>query len=152
MDKVYAVDDINFFDPGRHRAYGHVLIPEDRLSLELSPGSSGSVVLPVGDDVAACSVQGALSDLSLRIYVERFTYKDKVEFRLNGKVLDTEVLMTTDGASPVACGTFMLRAKPDPSSIKKGDNKFEALLKKRCESAPGLPVITAVQLVIRYKI
>jgi len=147
MDKVYAVDDIG----ERHRTWSHVLPLEGRLPLELAPGSGRSAILPVGDDVAARAAEGALADLSLRIYVDRFTYTDEAEFRLNGKLLDTEVIVTSDGVSPVACGMFLLRARPEPSSIKKGDNNFEALLKSRCESAPGLPAVTALQLVIRYK-
>ena len=147
MDKVYAVDDVG----ERHRTWSHTLPTEGRLPLELSPGKGCSANLPVGDDVAARAAEGVLDELALRIYVDRFTYTDEAEFRLNGEVLDTQVIVTSDGVSPLACGMFLLRARPEPALIKKGDNVFEALLLKRCDSAPGLPAVTAVQLVVRYK-
>ena len=148
MDKVYAIDDVG----ERPRTWAHTLPLEGRLPLELAPGSCRSAVLRVGDDVAARAAEGVLGELSLRIYIDRFTYTDEAEFRLNGKLLDAEVLVTSDGVSPVACGLFLLRARPEAACIKKGDNTFEALLKSRCESAPGLPSVTAVQLVIRYEV
>ena len=146
-DKTYAVDSI----AGRFRTWEHVLPPEGRLPLELSPGAARSVVLPVGDDVAARSAAGALARLSLRIYMDRFTYSDEVEFRLNGVLLETEVVSAAEGVSPVACGEFLLRAVPDPLSIRPGENTFEALLRERCPSAPGMPAVASLQLLVRYK-
>ena len=147
MDKTYAVDNI----AGRFRTWEHVLPPEGRLPLELSPGTGRCVVLPVGDDVAARSADGVLAGLSLRIYMERLTYSDDVEFRLNGAPLEAEVVSAAEGVSPVACGEFLLKALPDPLSIRPGENTFEALLRKRCQSAPGMPAVASLQLLIRYK-
>ncbi len=147
MDKVYAVDNI----AGRVRTREHVFPPEGRLPLKLSLGSSCSVSLPVGDDVATQALEGIIQELSVRIYIEDFTCDDEIELILNGQVLNTEIVYTTEGMYYLGCSTFLLRAKPKPSHIKKGDNVFGAFLKKRSKSVPGWPVITGLQLLVRYK-
>jgi hypothetical protein len=146
MDKVFAVDNL-----GKHRGKEHIYPQEGRLPIDLSLGEVSSIVLPVGDDVAARAGNGEVRRLILSIYVDRMTYSDEIEFKLNDRVLDTEVIYTTDGVSPVVCSNFLLRARPDPSSVRKGDNQFTAFLKKRCESAPGVPAISGLALVVKYK-
>ena len=110
-----------------------------------------SIALPVGDDVAARARSGELRHLSLRIFVDGMTSADELELTLNGRALETHVVYATDGVSPVACGNFLLRADPDPEILRKGANQSTALLKKRCESAPGAPALTGLQLVVKYK-
>jgi len=147
MDKVFAVDNLDL----DIRVAEHVHPRETRLPVELSPGEIRSIVLPVGDDIPARAESGELRHLSLRIYVDGLTFADKVEFKLNDGILATEVISAADGVSPVACGSFLLRVRPDPAVVRKGANTFTALLKKRCESAPGLPSISGLQLVVKYK-
>ena len=48
-----------------------------------------------------------------------FAYSDEIECKLNGHVLETEVIYSTEGISPVVRGTFVLRALPAPAAIKK---------------------------------
>lgn len=147
-DKVYAVDNI----AGRYRTWEHVLPPAGRLPLELPLGKKNSVVLPVGDDVADQAKKGKLDSFHLRIYLKNFTHSDRVECKLNGHVVETELVYSTEGISPVVCGTFFLRSMPAPTCVKKGDNLFEICLKKRCDSAPGWPSLIALQMPIRYKV
>ena len=66
-------------------------------------------------------------------------------------VVMTQVVYATEGVSPAACGTFMLRAEPAAGVIRKGDNTFRARMKKRSGSTCALPVITGLQLRIRYQ-
>lgn len=146
MDKVFAVDNL-----GKHRGKEHVYSQKGRLPVDLSPGKTSSIVLPVGDDIATRAGNGEVRRLSLRIYIDRMTYSDEIEFMFNGRVLETEVIYATDGDSPVVCSNFLLRTEPDPSSMHKGDNQFTAFLKKRCESAPGVPAISGLALVVKYK-
>ena len=147
MDKIYAVDNNSV----TFRTWEHVLTLERRLPVELPLGSSRAINIRIGDDVSSHAQTGVLRDIFLRIKFEHFTYDDEVEFKLNDKVLTMEVVYATEGKSPTACGIFLLRANPEPASVIKGDNKFEAILKKRCKSAPGLPSITDLQFRIRYK-
>lgn len=146
MDKVFGVDNLD-----KERCKEHVYPREGRLPVDLSPGEVRSIVLPVGDDIAARAGNGEVRHLILRIYVDRMTYSDEVEFKLNGQVLETDVYYATDGVSPVVCSNFLLRARPEPGNVRKGDNQFTALLKKRCDSAPGVPAVTGLQLVVKYK-
>jgi hypothetical protein len=147
MDKVYLVDNI----AGRYRTWEHVLPPTGRLPLELEPNKSCSVELPIGDDIAAQAEIGKLHDVHLRIYLSNFTHSDEIACKLNGHLLDTEVVHSTEGVSPVVCSTFLLRARPEPASLRKGINLFEVSLKNRCDSAPGWPNLVALQMPIRYK-
>ena len=78
------------------------------------------------------------------------THADEVEFRLNGRALEPEAIYATNGVSPVACSTFSLRAPLDPDGVQKGPNRFSACLKKRCEAAAGVPVLTGLQMVVNY--
>ncbi len=146
-DKIYAVDNL----AGQFRTHEHVLSLEGRLPVELPLGSSRAINIRIGDDVPGHAQTGVLKDIILRTKVEHLTYDDELEFKLNDKPLPMEVVYATEGRSPTACGIFLLRASPEPASIIKGDNKFEAILKKRCKSAPGLPSITDLQFRIRYK-
>jgi len=147
MDKVYLVDNI----AGRYRTWEHVLPPAGRLPLELPLGKQCSVQLPVADDVAAQAEKGALDNVHLRIYLTDLTLSDEVECKLNGNLLDTEVMLATEGISPVVHGTFLLRARPAPASLKKGNNLFEATLRNRYQAAPPWPSLVALQLPIRYR-
>ena len=147
MDKVYLVDNI----AGRYRTWEHVLPPEGRLPLELPLDEKRSVNLPVGDDLALQAERETLASFHLRFYIDNFTYSDEIACRLNGRDLPVEVVYSTEGLSPVVCGTFMFRARPAPSLLKKGDNLFEIILKKRCASAVGAPVLNALQLPVRYQ-
>jgi hypothetical protein len=146
QDKAFAVDNL-----GKGRGKEHVYPREGRLPIDLSLGEVSSIVLPVGDDVAARAGNGEVRRLILSIYVDQMTYSDEIEFKLNDRVLETEIIYTTNGISPVVCSNFLLRTRPDPSSVRKGDNQFTAFLKKRCESAPGVPAISGLALVVKYK-
>ena len=147
MDKVFAVDNLE----GSARTKEHVHPRAGRLPAEMALGEPLSIPLPVGDDVAARARGGQLRQLALRVFVDRLTFADEVEYRLNDHVLDMGVVYATDGVSPVACGNFMLRARPDPATVKQGPNEFTALLRTRCESAPGTPSISGLQLVVKYR-
>jgi len=144
MDKTFALDNKN------HRTWDHVIEREGRLPAELSEGKSLALNLPVGDDIAGYIKSGKTPSLNMFIKIDRMTFSDKIEFRLNGRIFETEVYTVSEGISPVARGTFFLRATPEPKLLKQGDNKIEALLQKRCESAPGLPAITELSLTVKY--
>jgi hypothetical protein len=146
VDKTFAVDNLN---PKKIRTYEAAVIPEGRLPLALSVGKTQAVPLPLGDDLAAADQHGELASLLLTVKVENLTYQDEIEFRLNGEPLRTEVVYATEGVSPVACGTFLLKAKPAAASLRQGDNPFEARLVKRCASAAGAPVIVELLLLVR---
>jgi len=145
LDKNFALDHNN------HRTWDHVIERDGRLPVELSPGKSIKLNLPVGADLAAGATNGKTPCLNLVIKLNRMTFSDTFEFRLNGVLLDTEVSCVTEGRSPVACGTFFLRARPDLSLIRQGNNTIEALLRKRCENAPGLPEIAELCLSVKYR-
>ena len=80
-----------------------------------------------------------------------FAYSDEIECKLNGHVLETEVVYATEGISPVVRGTFLLRALPAPASTKKGNNLFEVKLKESSQATPPWPTVIALQLPIRYR-
>ena len=145
MDKTFALDNKNY------RTWDHVIEREGRLPAELTEGKSRILNLSVGDDIAGYARSGKTPLLKMAIKLESMTFSDKIEFRLNGSILKTEVYTVTEGLSPVACGMFFLRAMPEPGLIKQGDNKIEALLRKRCESAPGMPAITELSLTVKYQ-
>jgi hypothetical protein len=142
MDKVFAVDNLL-----KERGKEHVYPQAGRLPVELSFGEAVPITLPVGDDLAA----GELRNLSLRIYIDGMSTSDEIEFKLNGDVIEAEVIYHTDGVSPVVCSNFFLLAQPDPGIVRKGDNEFTALVKKRCESASEAPVVSGLALVVKYK-
>lgn len=144
MEKTFAMDNKNY------RTWDHVIEREGRLPAELAEGKIQTFNLPVGDDIAGCTKSGKKPCLNMVIKIDRMTFSDKIEFRLNGSILNTEVYTVAEGISPVACGKFFLGAVPEPELIKLGDNKIEALLQKRCASAPGLPAVTELFLAVKY--
>ena len=147
MDKVYAVDNL----AGRLRTWEPAYSTRGRLPADLPLREPISIELPVGDDVAARARDGEIEQLTLRIFIERMTYADEIELRLNGRLLEPEVVYATEGISPVAVSKFLLHVDPDAQSMKQGVNHFTAHLKHRSESAPGTPTLTGLELLLKYK-
>ena len=141
MDKVFAVDNLS--DRGKE----HVYPQTGRLPVELALGQPLALTLPVGDDVNARE----LRELSLLIYVDNLMHMDEIEFQINGTSVAVDVVYHTDGVSPAQPSNFFLFAQPDPSLLRQGDNAFTALLKKRCDTVEGRPIISELALVVKYK-
>ena len=144
MDKTFAVDNKDY------RTKEHVVPREGRLPIELPAGRAQRIRLPVADDAAACAARGDGPRLLITIKVERLTWRDKVEFRLNGTLLDTEVFYATEGISPAACGTFMFHARPEPARLIKGDNILQAVVRRPAGPVQGDSAISEVELHVRY--
>ena len=146
MDKVYAVDNLNY---KKIRGFIQVVDPGTRLPLTLTPGQSQSVTLCVGDDLAARHTQNENACVLLTIEIDNLTHQDRIEFRLNDHPLSTEIVSTTEGVSPVACGTFLLKTRVAVALIRKGDNQFAAKLVTCGRTASAAPIITEIQLADR---
>jgi hypothetical protein len=134
QDKIYAVDNL----AGRLRTWEPAYRRDGCLPLNLP----GAVDLYVGDDVGAYPPKLMM----LRIFVERMTWSDKIEFRLNDHLLDMQVNYATDGISPTAVSTFCLQVDVDAAQLRLGANRFAA----EVESALDAPTLTGLQLFIRY--
>jgi hypothetical protein len=146
-DKTFAVDAVPY---SFCRTWAHVVERDGRLPCELALGKITTLRLPVGDDIAAQARDGHAVDLVMTLTVEHLTYSDEIEFRLNGTPIEAEVYSAAEGVSPLACGVFVLYAKPAPELLRLGDNTIEAYLRRRCESASGLPTIVELKLLVRY--
>lgn len=146
LDKVYAVDNL----AGKVRTWEPAYSTRGCLPVELLPGRPIPIDLPVGDDVAARARGGQIEQLALRIFIDCMTYADQVELRLNDRPLEPEVVYATEGISPIAVSRFLLQASPEAHAVRHGVNRFTALLKHRCDAAPGNPTLSGLELVIRY--
>ena len=144
MDKVYAADWRNC------RTWEHVVPQEGRLPVSLPNGEERGIRLPVGDDVAAADARGDSPRLLMTITVEHLTWRDGVEFRLNGTLLDTEVFSATEGLSPAACGTFVFGARPQPVCVRRGYNTFQAVVRRHYPPPAESPALSELELRVRY--
>ena len=145
IDKTFAADC------GSCRTWEHVVELEGRLPWEVPPGEVRSHTLKVGEDVARLATSGRGAELALMITVEALTYRDEIEFLLNGAPVKTEVYSATEGVSPAACGIFVFQARPDAESIRHGDNTIEVRLGKLHGSARRAPAITELFLTVKYR-
>jgi hypothetical protein len=76
---------------------------------------------------------------------------DQIQFMLNGHSLDTRIVSIAEGISPAARGKWQLQATPDPIAVKEGDNEFCMLLKDGPYLSEIAPVLTGLQLVVKYE-
>ena len=144
MDKVYAADR------GACRTWEHVVPQEGRLPVSLPDGEGCCIRLPVGDDMAGSAARGESPSLLITAKVEHLTWRDQVEFRLNDALLDTEVVYATEGVSPAACGTFLLRARPERACLRKGDNTLQAVVRELSPPRETAPALSELELHVRY--
>jgi len=144
LDKIYAADR------GSCRTWEHVVPQEGRLPVCLPDGEERCIRLPVGDDVAAAAARGDTPYLVMSIKVEHLTWRDQVEFRLNGTLLDTEVYYANEGVSPAACGTFMFRARPELACVQQGDNTFQAVVRRHHPPPAESPALSQLELKVQY--
>jgi len=140
MDKVFAIDNLSATIRSWESAYQR----EKYLPQALTPDTHCRLTLPVGEDVSRGS-------LSVQIQMDQMSSADQIQFMLNGHSLDTRIVSIAEGISPAARGKWQLQATPDPIAVKEGDNEFCMLLKDGPYLSEIAPVLTGLQLVVKYE-
>ncbi len=115
------------------------------LPLELaSVGDKRRVSVDVADDLNAAVEDGALKEASLRLLVDHLTPLDRLEIRLNNKVLETPK------PARIFFNETWLEFDVTPL-LKQGWNKVDAILRSRNPQVTSPLSLKSVEVVVRYK-
>lgn len=119
--------------------------PPQQLPRTLAPGKAAEVTLDIGDDVPAAVKEKLLSATKLKLNVVNLAPQDEVAFELNGVGLPWQkALVTARGNDRRLQFTDIAQA------LRQGQNTLRVILTRRGGKAAAKPVLTDVEVVIRY--
>ena len=149
LDKTYGVDRIVLERVGGYQRPG--IVATGRLPIGLTPGRWAQVKLTVGEDVAANAPAGKAATTRLRVRVSNVVSGDKVEARLNGRLLGEAKPQSPPASEPAS---MWLEIDVDPARVAVADNVVELRLTSSLgspRSREPRPSWDQLKLVLRYR-
>ena len=136
LDKMYGID---WAVPG---GYARHAVPQDgALPRQLELNKDAHLMpFPVSDDVVAAEEAGRLKSIDLRVIIDNLGASDKVDLCLNGHELEG-----------VQRASQWLTCNPPAAALKRGRNQLGVMLRARANDATAAPLVSDVQLWVRYK-
>ena len=123
-------------------------VPSEPLpvALMVTSGEVGQrVPLKVADDLKSAAADGRLKEVKLKLKLENLCPEaDEVEFRLNGVLLRDYALVDE-------IHSCQFEFSLDSSHLKQGENALEVILRKRNPRVRDNPVLSDVEVFIKYK-
>lgn len=145
LDKHYLIDNKPLWEIYTLEM-GSSPIPRPPLPIDLKvAGDTADINIDIADNVPASNSDGSLLEATLRIMIINLTDLDKLDFKLNGNVLDI-----TAAQIRILYNDCWIEFDVSNMEVHQGCNRIEISVKQRNTHVDAALTIESVEAIIRY--